>query len=63
VKPELLTVREVADLFGVSRMTVYRLIEDQSLRARRIGRSLRIDMRDAKEFWQDANTIEWERPA
>jgi excisionase family DNA binding protein len=50
-------------VFGVSRMTVYRLVSGQQLRARRIGRSLRIDLRDAEAYWRNANTIDWERPA
>lgn len=40
--PTVLTAGEVALRLRVSVMTVYRLIEDGSLRALRIGRSFRI---------------------
>lgn len=39
--PPLYTVTEVADYLHVSRSTVYRLIEDGSLRGTRIGQALR----------------------
>lgn len=37
-----MTVREVAALLRVSKMTVYRLTEDDTLPSVRIGRSVRI---------------------
>lgn len=40
--PTLLTVSEVADLFRVSSMTVYRLIRNGELPAVRVGRSYRV---------------------
>jgi excisionase family DNA binding protein len=45
-----LTINEIATLLGVSKMTVYRLVEDDKLRARRIGRSLRVDPADLTAF-------------
>ena len=38
----LLTVNEVARMLRVSKMTIYRLIEDRHLPALRVGRSYRI---------------------
>ena len=38
-----MTVRDVADLYGVHISTVYRLIERGTLSAYRVGRSLRLD--------------------
>jgi excisionase family DNA binding protein len=38
----LLTVREVAEQFRVSKMTVYRLVHDGQIESVRVGRSYRI---------------------
>ena len=45
-----LTVTEVATLLGVSKMTVYRLVHDRKLHARRLGRSYRVDPADLTQF-------------
>lgn len=44
-----LTISEVADALRVSTMTAYRLCERGELRAKRVGRSLRI-----RQSWFDA---------
>lgn len=44
------TVAEVALILRVSKMTVYRLVNDGTLRAHRFGRSVRIDMKDLDDY-------------
>ncbi len=46
----LLTVAEVADLFRVSSMTVYRLIRSGELPAVRVGRSYRVTQEDLQAY-------------
>lgn len=46
----LLTVAEVAELFRVSNMTVYRLVRDRELRAVRVGHSYRIPAQAVFEY-------------
>ena len=48
--PPLYTVTEVADYLHVSRSTVYRLIEDGSLRGTRIGQALRFTPDNIREL-------------
>lgn len=50
--PRLLTVAEVADLFRVSSMTVYRLIRNGELAAVRVGRSYRVREQDLQAYLQ-----------
>lgn len=50
--PALLTVAEVADLFRVSSMTVYRLIRNGELPAVRVGRSYRVREDDLQSYLQ-----------
>ena len=50
--PQLLTVAEVADLFRVSSMTVYRLIRNGELPAVRVGRSYRVSEDDLQTYLQ-----------
>lgn len=45
-----LTVQEIALMFRVSKMTVYRLIERRELRAVRIGRTFRIAESAVQEY-------------
>jgi excisionase family DNA binding protein len=49
-REQSLTSAEVAMLLGVSKMTVYRLIHDQELRAHRIGRYYRVEPADLTEY-------------
>lgn len=53
VKP--LDVKEVSARLGVSKMTVYRLIEDGDLGAYRIGRQLRVTHAQLSRFLQSAS--------
>lgn len=46
----LMTVAEVADLFRVSSMTVYRLIRNGELPAVRVGRSYRVREDDLQSY-------------
>lgn len=48
----LLTVAEVAELFRVSSMTVYRLIRNGELPAVRVGRSYRVREDDLQAYLQ-----------
>lgn len=48
----LLTVAEVAELFRVSSMTVYRLIRNGDLPAVRVGRSYRVREDDLQAYLQ-----------
>lgn len=48
-KPTLLTVGEVADMLGVSTMTVYRLVASGEIPAVRIGRCVRIPRVEAEK--------------
>lgn len=50
--PALLTVAEVAELFRVSSMTVYRLIRNGELPAVRVGRSYRVRDDDLQSYLQ-----------
>lgn len=47
----LLTIRDVADLAGVSIMTVRRWISDHGLRTHRLGRLVRISQEDLGSFF------------
>lgn len=47
---EYMTVKEVAARWRVSKMTVYRLVQDRTLPAVQIGRSLRIDKQDVLDM-------------
>ena len=53
-KPNLfMTVYEVASLFRVSTMTVYRLIDSGELPAVRVGRSYRLATKDVDQYLAD----------
>lgn len=55
-RPEkIFTVKEVADLMRVSKMSVYRLIDTTyELRALRVGRNIRIRETDLAEYLKAA---------
>ena len=53
---ELMTVQEVATLLRVSKMTVYRLVHVGTLRAIRVGQSLRLPRAAVEAFIRDADT-------
>lgn len=48
--PKQLTVKEVADTLRISARTVTRMIDDQRLKACRIGNRVRVDPRDLQAF-------------
>lgn len=54
VPPPVLTVAEVAWRLQVSKMTVYRLIENEELPAYRVGRSLRVPERGFERYLEKA---------
>jgi excisionase family DNA binding protein len=56
--PNLLTVREVAEMMRVSKMTVYRLIDSGDLRAKRIGRGFRIPEKAVVDYLNSVDTAE-----
>jgi excisionase family DNA binding protein len=55
VKP-LLTYREVAEVLGVTDRTVWELVRKGELRNVRVGRSVRIDPADLKQFIEDSKS-------
>jgi excisionase family DNA binding protein len=50
----MLSVTEVAALLSVSKMTIYRLINEGEVPAIRVGRSLRVPERAIREYMQEA---------
>jgi excisionase family DNA binding protein len=50
IEARLLTVSEVADLLRVSKMTVYRLINEGSIGSLRVGRSYRLREDDVDDY-------------
>lgn len=55
-RDRLLTVREVASMYRVSPMTVYRLTQSGELSSTRVGRSIRIRASDAVNYVNDGFT-------
>jgi excisionase family DNA binding protein len=51
IHSHLFTIREVADLAGVSIMTVRRWIDNQGLQVHRLGRLVRISQTDLDAFF------------
>jgi len=48
--PTWLTVAEVADKLGLSKMTVYRMIANKEIPAYQFGRAYRIDEEDFNKY-------------
>lgn len=48
--PNLLKIEACAERMNVSKMTVYRLIDEKQLTAYRIGRSFRVDEADLETY-------------
>lgn len=48
-----LAVADIATMFGVSKMTVYRLIHTGELKAVRVGKQFRVQERHALKFLRD----------
>ena len=57
-RTQLLSIGEVAGLCGVSRSTVRRLIRTHGLEAHRLGRQIRVELRDLDRFLDAARLIE-----
>lgn len=53
-EPQLLTVEEAAEILRVDPKTVYRLINNDELKAALFGRVYRIDRSDLNEFLEQA---------
>ena len=47
-QPRIVPVAAAARHFGVNRRTIYRRIDDGTLRAFRVGRALRVDLAEAE---------------
>lgn len=52
-----LMAKDVAKMFGVSKMTIYRLIHAGELPATKVGRSFRIQQEHAEAFLRDSSTV------
>ena len=53
---ELLTTKQVADELGIHLNTVYRLIANGNLKAKRLGpKLLRVDKSDLEKFMKEQN--------
>lgn len=52
----LLTSEEAAEYLRLDTKTVYRLIDDNRLKAALIGRVYRIDMKDVREFLRQSKS-------
>ncbi len=48
--PEIMTVNQVAEYFQISEMTTYKLVQDGSIPAFKIGRHWRVKRDDLDEF-------------
>jgi excisionase family DNA binding protein len=53
-RPEFLTVKEVASVLRIARMSVYRLCEDGTLKSFRVGRTIRIPAAAFDQFLAEA---------
>ncbi len=52
--PDVLTVHQTAELMGVCRNTVYKLLKENQLSCRRIGTAIRIRKKDVQLFLRKA---------
>lgn len=53
MEDKLLTVKEVMEIFKLSRSTVYRLIESKELESVKIGRSIRIKESSLEKYFNE----------
>ena len=53
VEDRLLTPRQVAEILGTSRRTVYRLVDNNSIRWVYLGSSIRVSWIDLQDFIED----------
>ena len=52
--PDVLTVQQIAELMGVCKNTVYKLIKENQLSCRRIGTAIRVRKKDVMSFLRNA---------
>jgi len=52
---ELYTVEQTAKILGISRMTVYKLISEKKLRAKKFGRAYIIQGKDIRRCLDEQN--------
>lgn len=57
VEPEILTIREVAQLLRVSVSTIYKLARDRHIPASKIGKHWRFSRRDLDEWVHRAGCV------
>ena len=53
LREKLLTLKDLADYLNISRRTVYRLLNGESLPAYRIGKNMRFKREDIDEWLKD----------
>ena len=51
--PELMTVRELQEALKVSRSTIHRAIKSGKLKAFKVGRNVRVEKTEVKEWLQE----------
>lgn len=54
--PELLTVAQAAEDFGVTTQRIYQLIDNRAFPTRRVGRTILIHRTDWRKFRKEAKT-------
>lgn len=54
-KKEILNPEEVAEYLGISKTTVYRLIESRQIPFAKIGGGLRFKRTEIDEYWKDSS--------
>jgi excisionase family DNA binding protein len=57
-RPKLLSVKEVADLMGISRMTVVRKIKKGEIQAKKVGRSYVISQAQLPSIYRPLSNSE-----
>lgn len=55
-KKQFYTAQEIADMFGVNIMTVYRYIKAKKLNAYKIGKEFRVEHNEFESFLNKART-------
>lgn len=56
--PTYLSPKQVCEMYSVSAATLYRMIADGKIEARKIGRVTRISLEDAKNFFASCPKME-----
>lgn len=58
-----LTPQEVADILKITKNTVYELVKRGELNAYRVGKKVRVDLKDVDEYKNRTKSIKWSSPA